>query len=85
VFYGARESELVGVLMEAEQRQERSSLRLSGDVSDEGSWRTDEDDEDDGGDDGEHEGDERGTVRKAFSRKRGFTKKRKKASRSSET
>jgi superfamily II DNA/RNA helicase len=84
VFYGARESELVGVLRDAEQRQERSSLRLAGDVSDEGSWRTDEE-EDDGGDDGEHEGDERGTVRKAFSRKRGFTKKRKKASRSSET
>jgi superfamily II DNA/RNA helicase len=83
VFYGARESELVGALREAEQRQERSSLRLSGDVSDEGSWRTDGDEDDDG--DGEHEGDERGTVRKAFSRKRGFTKKRKKASRSSET
>jgi superfamily II DNA/RNA helicase len=87
VFYGAQESELVRVLREAEQRQEQSSLRLSGDVSDERLWKEDEDEADEDpamANKPIHEKDERGTVRKAFSRKRGFTKKRKKFSRSSE-
>ena len=62
IFYGGKERELVKVVREAEEQQSR--MILSQDV------------EDDEGDEGH--GGERGKVQKAFSRKRGFTKKRKK-------
>jgi superfamily II DNA/RNA helicase len=84
VYYGAQESDLVRVLMDAESQQEQSSLQLAGEVKDESAWS----DEDEGDIDavespssiaGEDEGRvEDGTIRNAFSRKRGFTKKRKK-------
>lgn len=66
VFYNSVEAELVKLLIEAEEQQER--LVLEGDVNDSP--------DDDGDDDGE--GKTRGKVKKAFSRKRGFTKKIKK-------
>jgi superfamily II DNA/RNA helicase len=61
VFYNSIESELVEVVQEAEQQQER--MTLQGDVG-----SIDDDDEENTG----------GKVKKAFSRKRGFTKKIKK-------
>jgi len=64
VFYDQQEAELVSVVKDAELQQER--MRLEG---------QEVDDKDDGDDD-PAEG--RGKVQKAFSRKRGFTKKRKK-------
>ena len=63
VFYNEAEAELIKVVQEAEQQQER--MILEGDVDDQ--W-------------GEEE-QEAGKVQKAFSRKRGFTKKRKKLKR----
>lgn len=65
VFYNEAEAELVQVVQEAEDQQER--MILEGDVDDQL-----------GDDDG---GAESGKVQKAFSRKRGFTKKRKKLKR----
>jgi superfamily II DNA/RNA helicase len=62
VFYGEKERELVEVVREAEEQQE--SMVLEGNVIE-----LDED---------EDEADQAGKVQKAFSRKRGFTKKRKK-------
>jgi superfamily II DNA/RNA helicase len=62
VFYTGAEEQLVKVVREAEEQQER--MVLEGDVDDQ------LDDEE-----------ETGTVKKAFSRKRGFTKKRKKLTR----
>ena len=70
IFYSAAERELVEVVREAEDQQ--SSMTLSQDVE-----GMDDDDEDL---DGEERSD-KGKVKKAFSRKRGFTKKRKKARR----
>jgi superfamily II DNA/RNA helicase len=61
VFYNENEAELVDVVREAEEQQER--MVLTGDVLD-----SNEDDDEDSA----------GKVQKAFSRKRGFTKKRKK-------
>ncbi|CAJ1946656.1 unnamed protein product [Cylindrotheca closterium] len=66
VFYNSVEAELVEVLIQAEEQQER--MVLEGDVMD-----TPDDEEDEEG-----EGKTRGKVKKAFSRKRGFTKKKKK-------
>lgn len=65
VFYEEREADLVEVVREAEEQQERMNL---------------EQDVDDGEDVDENEDakEEIGKVKKAFSRKRGFTKKRKK-------
>jgi superfamily II DNA/RNA helicase len=65
IFYGAQERELVEVVREAEEQQ--SSMTLSQDVEE----GLDDDDED-------GEPSDKGKVKKAFSRKRGFTKKRKK-------
>eukprot|EP00538_Stauroneis_constricta_P013247 CAMPEP_0119561566 /NCGR_PEP_ID=MMETSP1352-20130426/17985_1 /TAXON_ID=265584 /ORGANISM="Stauroneis constricta, Strain CCMP1120" /LENGTH=610 /DNA_ID=CAMNT_0007609793 /DNA_START=138 /DNA_END=1970 /DNA_ORIENTATION=- len=62
VFYNEQESELVDVVREAEKQQEQ--MVLKGDVQD-----FDAEDGEEG---------KAGTVKKAFSRKRGFTKKRKK-------
>lgn len=62
IFYGPKERELVEVVREAEQQQSRMTLK--------------QDVEDDKTDDGE--GEMKGKVQNAFSRKRGFTKKRKK-------
>lgn len=70
VFYNSVEAELVEVLMQAEEQQER--MVLEGDVSDSA-------DDEGGEEDGEgSKGNTRGKVKKAFSRKRGFTKKIKK-------
>jgi len=66
VFYNSVEAELVEVLIKAEEQQER--MVLEGDVM----ASPDDDGEEDG------EGNTRGKVKKAFSRKRGFTKKIKK-------
>ncbi|KAL7537228.1 hypothetical protein ACHAWF_005694 [Thalassiosira exigua] len=66
VFYGAKQRELVEVVREAEEGQAR--MTLAQDV---------EDDQEELGEDGEGAV-EAGKVEKAFSRKRGFTKKRKK-------
>lgn len=67
VFYGPKERELVEVVREAEEHQSR--MTLVQDVEDEA----------DSGADAEEGGrDNTGKVEKAFSRKRGFTKKRKK-------
>lgn len=71
VFYGAKERELVEVVRDAESQQER--MMLEGDV-----------DELEQEDDPE-EAAPKGSVKNAFSRKRGFTKKRKKLRRESES
>jgi len=63
VFYGEREAELVEVVRDAEAQQEK--MQLEGQEVDD---RPDDDDDESG----------KGKVQKAFSRKRGFTKKRKK-------
>lgn len=63
IFYGPRERELVEVVREAETQQSRMTLKQ------------DVEDLDDDGLEGSSSG---GKVQKAFSRKRGFTKKRKK-------
>ncbi|KAG7343725.1 ATP-dependent RNA helicase [Nitzschia inconspicua] len=71
VFYEERETDLVDVVREAEEQQER--MKLEQDV--------DESNRDDDMDSGEADAVttvEIGKVKKAFSRKRGFTKKRKK-------
>jgi superfamily II DNA/RNA helicase len=84
VYYGAQESDLVRVLMDAESQQEQSSLQLAGEVKDESAWSDEYEGDIDAIDSsssitGEDEGRvEDGTIRNAFSRKRGFTKKRKK-------
>lgn len=71
VFYGAKERELVEVVRDAELQQER--MMLEGDV-------------DEIEQDGElQEQPPKGSVKNAFSRKRGFTKKRKKLRRESES
>ena len=62
IFYDEYETELIEVVQDAERQQEK--MQLSQDVDD-----RDEDDDDLDG---------KGKVKKAFSRKRGFTKKRKK-------
>jgi superfamily II DNA/RNA helicase len=62
IFYDEYEIELIEVVQDAERQQEK--MQLSQDVDD----RDDDDDDLDG----------KGKVKKAFSRKRGFTKKRKK-------
>mmetsp|Transcript_6951 Transcript_6951/g.11147 ORF Transcript_6951/g.11147 Transcript_6951/m.11147 type:complete len:664 (-) Transcript_6951:98-2089(-) len=67
VFYGPKERVLVEVVREAEEQQSR--MILSQDV---------EDESDDSEEGDEESGNKDGKVRKAFSRKRGFTKKRKK-------
>eukprot|EP00571_Detonula_confervacea_P015601 CAMPEP_0172308216 /NCGR_PEP_ID=MMETSP1058-20130122/8884_1 /TAXON_ID=83371 /ORGANISM="Detonula confervacea, Strain CCMP 353" /LENGTH=658 /DNA_ID=CAMNT_0013020583 /DNA_START=83 /DNA_END=2059 /DNA_ORIENTATION=+ len=64
IFFGPRERELVEVVREAEKHQSR--MKLSQDVEDEDDTGLDSD------------GRDAGKVQKAFSRKRGFTKKRKK-------
>lgn len=64
VFYEERETELVEVVRDAEAQQEK--MMLEGHEVDD---RLDDDDDD---------ADQKGKVQKAFSRKRGFTKKRKK-------
>ena len=72
IFYNEQESELVQVVQNAEQQQEKMQLQQDVDVFD------------DNNDDANHDGDDKsksggvGKVQKAFSRKRGFTKKRKK-------
>lgn len=76
VFYNSVEADLVEVLIQAEEQQER--MVLEGDVMD-----SPDDDDDNDDDDNQEvaEGDKkntRGKVKKAFSRKRGFTKKIKK-------
>jgi len=71
VFYGAKERELVEVVQDAESQQER--MMLEGDV--------DEIEEEDESEDSVP----KGSVKNAFSRKRGFTKKRKKLRRESAT
>lgn len=71
VFYGAKERELVEVVQEAESQQER--MILEGDV--------DELEEENESEDAVS----KGSVKNAFSRKRGFTKKRKKLRRESES
>ena len=68
VFYGEKERELVDVVREAEDQQER--MVLEGDVEELSPEK-------------DTETDPRGNVKKAFSRKRGFTKKRKKERRRS--
>ena len=70
VFYGANERELVEVIREAEEHQ--SSMILAQDVED---GLGDEDSLND------EASEDKAKVRKAFSRKRGFTKKLKKARR----
>ena len=72
VFFTGAEEELVNVVRDAEDQQER--MVLEGDVLEDypSPPRDDDDDE---------ERDATGTVKKAFSRKRGFTKKRKKLTR----
>ncbi|KAL3904101.1 MAG: hypothetical protein SGILL_010196, partial [Bacillariaceae sp.] len=67
VFYSEEEAELVEVVKEAEEQQERMDLKQDVDDRDE-----------------ESDLDEIGKVKKAFSRKRGFTKKRKKLKREGE-
>jgi len=67
IFYGANEKELVEVVKEAEYHQ--SSMTLIQDVEDEL-------DNEEGGDC--EQPSDKSKVKKAFSRKRGFTKKRKK-------
>ena len=75
VFFTGAEEELVNVVRDAEDQQER--MVLEGDVlEDYHSPPRDDDDDDD-----DKERDATGTVKKAFSRKRGFTKKRKKLTR----
>jgi len=71
VFYGAKERELVEAVRDAESQQER--MMLEGDV--------DEIEKDDESEDSVP----KGSVKNAFSRKRGFTKKRKKLRRESES
>lgn len=71
VFYGAKERELVEVVRDAECQQER--MILEGDVDE-----LDEESE-------SEESVPKGSVKNAFSRKRGFTKKRKKLRRESES
>jgi len=66
VFYGPKERELVEVVREAEEHQSRMTLVQ------------DVEDDNDSGLEIDEGKEEMGTVRKAFSRKRGFTKKRKK-------
>ena len=72
IFYNEQESELVQVVQNAEQQQEKMQLQQDVDVFDNNN------------DDADHDGDDKsksggvGKVQKAFSRKRGFTKKRKK-------
>lgn len=72
VFYGEKERELVEVVRDAESQQER--MMLEGDVDD-----VEEENE------SEEDAVPKGSVKKAFSRKRGFNKKRKKLRRESET
>lgn len=76
VFYTAAEEELVSVVREAEEQQER--MVLQGDVDDQFANADDFDIDDNENDDNKGRD---GTVQKAFSRKRGFTKKRKKQTR----
>jgi len=71
VFYDEQEAELVEVVQEAEAQQER--MQLEGQEVDD---RLNDDDDD--GDSAEDKAARKGKVQKAFSRKRGFTKKRKK-------
>ena len=68
VFYDAQEAELVSVVRDAEEQQEK--MQIEGHEVDD---RLDVDD-----DDNEAAAAKKGKVQKAFSRKRGFTKKRKK-------
>eukprot|EP00536_Pseudo-nitzschia_multiseries_P002477 jgi/Psemu1/301408/fgenesh1_kg.33_\ len=68
VFYDEQEAELVEVVQEAEAQQER--MQLEGQEVDD---RLEDD-----GTSGEDKAAQKGKVQKAFSRKRGFTKKRKK-------
>jgi len=75
VFYGPSEEELVKVVQEAEEQQER--MVLPGDVLDS---FNDENDEQ-GKESSSSPPIVAGTVNKAFSRKRGFTKKLKKVQR----
>ncbi len=65
VFYGGVESELVEVVIDAEQQQE--TMVLKGNDIEDDNTASDEDQEED-----------KGKVQAAFSRKRGFTRKRKK-------
>jgi superfamily II DNA/RNA helicase len=65
VFYGEQETELVNVVRQAEEQQER--MVLPGDVLE---------DEEAAKDDSHDEADQTGSVKDAFSRKRGFSKKR---------
>ncbi|KAG7371455.1 DEAD/DEAH box helicase domain protein [Nitzschia inconspicua] len=71
VFYEEREKDLVDVVREAEAQQER--MKLEQDVDD-----NDSDDAIESGEADAVDAEEIGKVKKAFSRKRGFTKKRKK-------
>ena len=63
IFYGPQEADLVAVVRDAEKEQSR--MELSQDVEEEL-------------EDEENNNEEAGKVKRAFSRKRGFTKKRKK-------
>jgi superfamily II DNA/RNA helicase len=67
VFFSEQEADLVAVLKDAEEQQERMNLQQ------------DVDDRDD-----EEDIEEIGKIKKGFSRKRGFTKKRKKMRREGE-
>ena len=67
VFYGAKQRELVEVVREAEEHQSRMTLIQDVEEDDDAELEIDKDQKDD-----------MGKVRKAFSRKRGFTQKRKK-------
>jgi len=67
IFYGGVESELVEVVIEAEQQQETMILKGN-----------DIEDMESDGEEGEDKEKEKGKVQAAFSRKRGFTRKRKK-------
>ena len=80
VFYGTTEAELVNVVREAEDEQEEGQLSLPSDVQT--TMNDDEDGEDISGDIAQQDETKAsaavGSVNKAFSRKRGFTKKREK-------
>jgi superfamily II DNA/RNA helicase len=72
IFYNSREKSLVDVVRDAERQQkEKQMMMLRGDVIDD-----DDDDEEESSKKGSNTTD--GTVSKAFSRRRGFTKKIKK-------
>ena len=79
VFYGPNEKELVEVVREAEEQQSR--MTLSQDVDDCFEDKESMEKDTEGKEDGEDDGSDAGKVKKAFSRRRGFTKKRKKAQR----